>query len=810
MAKAGCDYMPLDIKPESGTLPGATTIKALLDSSSGLVAVLHPGGTTALTNDSFERVLGYAAGELQDNPQDFLHHPSELGEFRAKFEEVKTATGEKRSGRCRLRAKDGCWLWFDFEISNHLQTPGIEGLLVVYHNVTELRRLEAERQVISDVVHALNKTANLDELLCQIHQALKKVVYAENCFVALHESATDMFHFAFFVDQFDPPPPPQKIARTCMAYVFRTGKAQLIPQREFDRLAAEGEVELVGSACPAWLGVPLKTPTETIGVLVVQHYQNENAYDQRDLEFLDSVGGHIALAIDRRRREEALQKSESMFRLLFSHTPLPTWVVDTETGKFLEVNDAAVTQYGFTEEEFKRMTVMDIRPAGDRASSDDIWRHPSIGAFHRGQWRHQTKDGRVFRVELVAHELEYAGRRVRLVVAQDISERQHLEEQLRQAQKMEAVGRLAGGVAHDFNNLLMVIKGHTELLMSELAMSDRFLRKISQIDRAADRAAALTKQLLAFSRMQVLQQRVMNLNGVVEDMGKLLPRLIGEDIELKINIAADLGSVRADASQMEQIIMNLAVNARDAMPNGGKLFIETSNADLERVYNMSHPIVQPGPYVLLAVSDTGVGMDAETQAHIFEPFFTTKEAGKGTGLGLATVYGVVKQSGGFIWVYSELGKGTSFKIYFPRVDQPEDKANVPLAVAETPRGTETILLAEDEQDVREVAREFLESGGYTVIEAVNGNEALRLATEYKSPIDLLVTDMVMPGMTGRELARHLQQRSSIGVIYMSGYSEQTVAESSRVEANMRLLTKPFSRGSILRAVREALNAPRNN
>src|SRR5579859_4296919 len=734
MAKAGCDYMPLDIKPESGTLPSPITNKALLDSSSSLLTVLHPGGTTALTNDSFERVLGYAAGELLDNSQDFLHHTSELGEFLAKFEEAKSAAGEKRSGRCRLRAKDGSWLWFDFEISNHLQTPGIEGLLVVYHNVTELRRLEAERQVISDVVHALNKTANLDELLCQIHQALKKVVYAENCFVALHESATDMFHFAFFVDQFDPPPPPQKIARTCMAYVFRTGKAQLIPQREFDRLAAEGEVELVGSACPAWLGVPLKTPTETIGVLVVQHYQNENAYDQRDLEFLDSVGGHIALAIDRRRREEALQKSESMFRLLFSHTPLPTWVFDTETGKFLEVNDAAVTQYGFTEEEFKRMTVMDIRPAGDRASSDDIWRHPSIGAFHRGQWRHQTKDGRVFRVELVAHELEYAGRRVRLVVAQDISERQHLEEQLRQAQKMEAVGRLAGGVAHDFNNLLMVIKGHTELLLGALAPEDSSRRKIEQIERSADRATTLTRQLLAFSRMQVLQPRTINLNSIVEDMGKLLPRLIGEDIDLVILLSRELGSIRADASQIEQIIMNLAVNARDAMPKGGKLLIETSNEELDGAYKLAHPVVKPGKYVLLAVSDTGTGMDPETQAHIFEPFFTTKEQGKGTGLGLSTVYGVVKQSGGFIWVYSEVGKGTTFKIYLPRVDEIAETGGQAPVATQLLRGSETILLAEDEQDVREVAREFLESAGYTVLLAPNGSEALERAERHTGPI----------------------------------------------------------------------------
>jgi two-component system, cell cycle sensor histidine kinase and response regulator CckA len=412
---------------------------------------------------------------------------------------------------------------------------------------------------------------------------------------------------------------------------------------------------------------------------------------------------------------------------------------------------------------------------------------------------------------LSSHQFDYAGRRVRLVVAQDISERHILEQQLRQAQKMEAVGRLAGGVAHDFNNLLMVIKGHTELLMNALPPADGMARKIMQIDRAADRATALTKQLLAFSRMQVLQPRVMNLNGVVEDMGKLLPRLIGEDIELGIRPAADLGAIRADASQMEQIIMNLAVNARDAMPTGGRLVIETSNAELDRTYNSTHPIVKPGRYVLLAVSDTGTGMDADTQAHIFEPFFTTKEPGKGTGLGLATVYGVVKQSGGFIWVYSELGNGTSFKIYLPRVDQPEDKGSLPPPFAEAPRGTETVLLAEDEQDVREVAREFLESGGYTVIEAHNGAEALRLAAEHKSTIDLLVTDMVMPGMTGKELAGRLQhQHSGIGVIYMSGYSEQTAAETTQADANMLLLTKPFSRGSILRTVREALNAPRNN
>jgi PAS domain S-box-containing protein len=620
-----------------------------------------------------------------------------------------------------------------------------------------------------------------------------------------------MFDFPFFVDQFDSTPPPQKIDRSCTAFVFRTGRAMLIPQSEFDRLAAQGEVELVGAPSPTWLGVPLKTPTATIGVLVVQHYQNENAYDERDLEFLDSVGGHIALAIERRRGEDALRKSESMFRLLFEHNPLPTWVVDNETLRFLQVNDAAVRQYGYTQQEFQAMSVLELRPDGDPGTFKE--RIQRLVGEGRQAWqsKHRRKDGKSMDVDIISHQLEYAGRPVRLVVAQDVSERRLLEGQLRQAQKMEAVGRLAGGVAHDFNNLLMVIKGHTEMLLDVLPVSEPIARKIEQIDRAADRATSLTRQLLAFSRMQVLQPRAINLNGVVEEMGKLIPRLIGEDIELVIRASPGLGTIRADASQMEQVIMNLAVNARDAMPNGGRLRIETSNVELDATYSITHPIVQAGRYILLAVSDSGMGMDAETQAHIFEPFFTTKQQGKGTGLGLATVYGVVKQSGGFIWVYSEIGKGTCFKIYLPRVDQPVDKTRSPLPFAETPRGTETVLLAEDEQNVREVAREFLESGGYKVIEARDGAEAIRLAAEHPGVIDLLVTDMVMPGMTGQHLAGRLQQQHrNLSVIYMSGYSEQAAVEAAEVNSSVRLLSKPFSRSAILQAAREVLAPDRKS
>jgi two-component system, cell cycle sensor histidine kinase and response regulator CckA len=757
---------------ELGIQLGAQQLASLVDSTREWIVILGADGTVLFANSTTKQVLGYRPEELLGRSLYAIVHALEVERIRDQVREVVATTGAAGTARCRLRCKDGSWRWFELSCRNRLEERGVEGILLNGLDVTEQQRMEEERQVIADVVHALNETSNLDQLLKRIHAALKRIVAAENCFVALHQPEDDTFEFPFFVDEFDAAPPPRKVGRSCTAYVFRTGKAKLIPQAEFDLLFESKEVELVGSPSPAWLGVPLRTPTATIGVLVVQHYRNANAYDIRDLEFLDSVGGHIALAIERRRAEDELRRNESMLRLLFEHNPLPTWLYDTETLKFLRVNDAAVRLYGYAHEEFENMTILGIRPESEREKALAFVREMSPDAEEYGIWMHLDRDGRAFEAEIISHELLYAGKRVRLVVAQDVGERKQLESQLRQSQKMEAVGRLAGGVAHDFNNMLMVIKGHTELLLNVLPPTEHIARKIQQIDRSADRAAALTRQLLAFSRMQVLQPQVISLNTVVEDMGKLLPRLIGEDIELAVRAADNLGAIRADASQMEQVIMNLAVNARDAMPNGGKLLIETLNADLDYSYAMSHPLMKPGQYVQLAVSDSGTGMDAETQAHIFEPFFTTKEKGKGTGLGLATVYGIVKQSGGFIWVYSELGKGTCFKIYLPRVDHAEEHIGSPKPAAEVPRGTETILLTEDEADVREIARQFLESGGYQVIEAKDGAEALRLARENRGKIDLLVTDMVMPGMTGQELAVQLQEEQpEICVVFMSGYSE---------------------------------------
>ena len=389
----------------------------------------------------------------------------------------------------------------------------------------------------------------------------------------------------------------------------------------------------------------------------------------------------------------------------------------------------------------------------------------------------------------------------------DITERKQLEEQFHQAQKMEAVGRLAGGVAHDFNNLLTAILGSADLVLDSLTAGVPEREEVEEIRKAAVRAADLTRQLLAFSRQQVIAPTVLNPNGVVANMDKLLRRLLGEDVELRTVLAPDLAAVKADPSQLEQIVLNLAVNARDAMPNGGKLTIETQNVELDQEYVRGHLWAQPGPYVMLAVSDTGVGMDAATQSRIFEPFFTTKEQGKGTGLGLATTYGIVKQSGGWIWVYSEPGHGTSFKIYLPRVAE----AAAPAAPSPVPplsvRGSETVLLVEDDEMIRKLVQKVLKANGYAVLVAASGRDAERVAEQHEGPIDLLMTDVVMPGLSGREVARRLSAaRTGIRVLYLSGYTDDAIVHHGVLDPGVAFLQKPFTPAVLGRKVREVLDA----
>jgi signal transduction histidine kinase len=408
------------------------------------------------------------------------------------------------------------------------------------------------------------------------------------------------------------------------------------------------------------------------------------------------------------------------------------------------------------------------------------------------------------RVAARTEELTEANRRLSEAnreLLQEIKERRSLQEQLIQAQKMEAIGRLAGGVAHDFNNLLTVILGFSDLVLTGVGPDTPAHSQVGQIRAAAERAASLTHQLLAFSRKQMLQPRVLNLNAIVSEIEKMLRRLLGDDVELAAVLDRNLAQVRADPTQIEQVIMNLAVNARDAMPEGGRLTIETGNVELGDEYCREHVGAQPGPYVMLAITDNGCGMDAETKAQIFEPFFTTKERGKGTGLGLSTVFGIVKQSGGTIWVYSEPGRGTTFKIFLPRVD--EAAPEVPKLVAPDARGTETVLVVEDDEKVRALVRTVLSARGYTVFEAGNANEALMFENRYTGPIHLLLTDMVLPQVSGRELSdRLVSLHPGLKVLFMSGYTEKGVA----LAPNVAFIQKPFTPEVLGRKVRAVLDS----
>ena len=512
------------------------------------------------------------------------------------------------------------------------------------------------------------------------------------------------------------------------------------------------------------------------------------------------------LRTDHERAQKNLHESEQRFATAFRSTPEGMTISTLPDGRYLEANDAFLAMVGYPREKLIGETASNlgiwVNLAERTALLNKLREHETVRA-HEATFR--TADGKSRDVQISAERVRLQGRSCLLAVIRDVSEWKLLEQQLRQAQKMEAIGRLAGGIAHDFNNLLMVISSSADLIGDCHGNFDCALRYAGQIRSASNRAASLTRQLLAFSRQQILQPSVLSINDVVNDLIKMLPRLLGEDIEIVLALDPATGNVNADRGQLEQVIMNLAINARDAMPHGGKLTIETTNVELDSAYaEARHVKVDAGPYVMIAISDTGTGMTEEVKSHLFEPFFTTKELGKGTGLGLATVYGIVKQSGGLVWPYSELEHGSTFKVYLPRSQRQTETQKTKAGESST-GGNETILLAEDETQLRAITAEYLTAQGYRVLQAADGPAALQISESFDGVIDVLIADVVMPGFGGPKLAEALRSsRPNIRVILVSGYTDQFV-RATDTQTQAAFLQKPFGLNVLARKIRSSLD-----
>ncbi|HSE50534.1 MAG TPA: ATP-binding protein [Terriglobales bacterium] len=673
-----------------------------------------------------------------------------------------------------------------------------------------LEESEKKFRALYRITETASTAEDLDQMYASLHKIIGELMYAANFYIALYDPVAEWITFPYYIDVAEEPPPARKPSNGLTEYVIRTGQPFLSRLENLEELVQEGAVKRIGAMSFDWMGVPLKKGDETFGVLAVQTYDEKIRYGDKEKELLTFVSQHVANAILRRRDQEAVKRSEERYRTLVESAVYGIYRSALDD-RFLDVNPALVEMLGYSSAD--EVLALDVArdvylDAAERAllvaKYHDTRRVDSVEV----QWK--RKDGSPITVRLSGRAVLNARGETEgfEMIAEDVTERRVFEEQLRQSQKMEAIGRLAGGVAHDFNNLLTVIKGYAELLLDGYGGADPRRGELDEIRKAADRAGALTRQLLAFSRQQVLAPKTLNLNQVVRSMEALLRRLLGESIELSITLGHDAGQLRADPGQLEQVLMNLAINARDAMPRGGKLTISTANVEIDELYAREHPSIAPGRYVQLAVSDTGVGMDDETRNRIFEPFFTTKEMGKGTGLGLSTVYGIVKQSGGDIWVSSEIGAGTTFTVCLPRVDAPpEVTPGQGTPVAHRAPHTATVLLVEDEAGVRALVRKFLERSGYFVLEASNPHDALATAQRHPGAIDLLLTDVVLPRMSGSELSQRLQElRPGTRVLFMSGYTDDAIVHHGVLSAGATFVQKPFTADALTHKLREILEA----
>jgi PAS domain S-box-containing protein len=755
-------------------------------------------------NQTFATMFGYSQAEIVGQPLEDLVVPSNrLSE--SKWVSESLARGERITLETKRRKKDGTLLDVTVSCAPLVLDGGVVGFYAGYHDISDRRRVEALSSALYRVAEKSSSAHDLQQFFAAVHGIVDELMHARNFYIAIYDVATEVLSFPYFVDEQDSPPISKKLGKGLTDYLIRSGEPLLATPEVLQAMEDRGEVARKGSRSLDWMGVPLRVNNHTFGALVVQTYSSNIRYGERDKELLTFVARQVASAVEIKRNELALRRSEARYRSLVQSSVYGIYRSSLE-GRFLDVNPALISMlgYGSPEEVLLLDPEKDVfaQPEEHERLIDEFRRTGRLDGIEV-KWK--RKDGGTIMVRISGRAVSSADEPADVLeaIAEDVTDRRALEDQFRQAQKMEAVGRLAGGVAHDFNNLLMVISGYAEVILGQVDPAHSLHEKGRAIQLAADRATTLTRQLLAFSRKQLLELKVVDVNAIVEDMERLLRPLIGENIDLITILSPDAAHTRADAGQLEQVIMNLVVNAKDAMPTGGRLTLRTENIVVDENHRRGQHFIRPGHYVTLQVSDTGMGMDRETQSRIFEPFFTTKEKGKGTGLGLSTVYGIVKQSGGYVMVQSELGRGTTFQIYLPLVEGAAEKHSV--ATPEAVGGTETILLVEDEESVRQLVRDTLSAKGYEVLEGENGEAGIAAAAGHRGRIDLVITDVVMPGLGGREMIKQLvETRPETKVLYLSGYTEDAIISDGSIEKGTTFLQKPFTLQSLSRKVREVL------
>ncbi len=762
---------------------GETRFHSAFDHAPIGIALLSPEGRWLQVNPSLCDLLGYTEDELLSMDFRATTHPDDLAagielKRRMMAGELNTAQIEKRYVR-----KNGDVIWALTSASLVLdeQNQPLYFVSQIQDN-TERRHVEQKLKQSEEWMRAIFD-ASRDGILVEDNG---RVIYVNNAY-------TQMLGYAA----------PEELVGICISAIVAPADAA--------RMNKYGEARLRGETPPSVYEFTAKRKDGSL-------LRVEGAVSTSVVAGKTYITTAIRDITERKRAEKALRESEQRYRFLSEGILHQVWTAQPD-GNLDYVNGRTLEYFGAMMEQILGEGGQNVIHPDDLPMCVERWtRSLQTGECFEVEFRLRRADGEYrWHLGRATAGRDAAGKIIKWfgtstdINTQKLAEEalRRSEEQLRQSQKLEAVGRLAGGIAHDFNNLLTAINGYSELTLRCLAPDNSLHRNVTEIKKAGERAAALTRQLLAFSRKQILQPKVLDLNSIVTDISKILQRVIGEDVNILTVLDPDLKHIEADAGQLEQVLMNLAVNARDAMPGGGKLTIKTANVELSEACALEHPNVSHGSYVMLSVSDTGCGMDAATKAQIFEPFFTTKEAGKGTGLGLATVYGIVKQSGGNIRVCSEIGRGTTFNIYLPRAGNAAELSEKVEPLADLPRGTETILLVEDEEAVREILREVLEADGYSVLPTSGGEEALELCANYKKEIHLMLTDVVMPGMNGRELGeRAAALWPEMRVLYMSGYTDEAITHHGALDAGAAFLEKPFTPDSVARKVREVLDAPR--